>query len=318
MKKIILPVIAAAFITAVAIYAQPNGHVKEDDVKLAQLETLAEQGDTAAMHRLIEFYNVNSTIYVEVEEIIDPDGTEWTAEEVDSVNLANNAETTEHYTERLNYWLEKGIAMNDQIALATKGMRLYYDDEAAAISYLSKAADAGNAQAALFCGSACLNQSRGEEAFKYISLAYELGTPSAGWHLAMCYSAGIGTEPNRDKAVDVMRQAAIMNYPEAVSEMRRIEPDNKMWQHKADSLDITSLTFRLFNKESFEALSIFIPLLVKLLGEGDYLAIGLYKLDGLEFQFGEDGHGFLFGEVLTECFQQQVVVYGDGPVVGIQ
>lgn len=31
---------------------------------------------------------------------------------------------------------------------------------------------------------------------------------------------------------------------------------------------------------------------------------------------GEDGHCFLFGEVLTECFQQNVVVYGDGPVVG--
>ena len=241
MKKIILPVIASAFITAVAIYAQSNGHVKEDVAKLAQLETLAEQGDTAAMHRLIEFYDENSTLYVEVEEVIEPDGTEWTAEEVDSANLANknNAETTKHYTERLNYWLDKEIAMNDPVALATKGMRLYYDDEAAAISYLSKAADAGNAQAALFCGSACLNQSRGEEAFKYLSLAYELGTPSAGWHLAMCYSAGIGTEPNRDKAIEVMRHAAIMNYPEAVSEMRRIEPDNKMWQHKADSLSIT-------------------------------------------------------------------------------
>ena len=60
------------------------------------------------------------------------------------------------------------------------------------------------------------------------------------------------------------------------------------------------------------------PLVIKLLGEGDNLAVGLYELDGLVLQFGEDGHGFLFGEVLTECFQQNVVVYGDGPVVGIQ
>lgn len=146
---------------------------------------------------------------------------------------------TELYSDRLDYWLDKGIAMNDPIALATKGMRLYSQDEAEAVYYLSKAADAGNTQAALFCGSAYLNQSRGEEAFKYLSLAYKLGAPSAGWHLAMCYSDGIGTEPNRDKAIKVMRHAAILNYPEAVSEMRRIEPNNQIWQHKADSLDIT-------------------------------------------------------------------------------
>lgn len=60
------------------------------------------------------------------------------------------------------------------------------------------------------------------------------------------------------------------------------------------------------------------PLVIKLLGEGDNLAVGLYELDGLALQFGEEGHGFLFGEVLMEGFQQQVVVYGDGPVVGIQ
>ena len=73
----------------------------------------------------------------------------------------------------------------------------------------------------------------------YLSMAYKLGSPGAGWHLAMCYSAGIGTEPNRAKAIEVMRHAAILNYPEAVSEMRRIEPTNPVWQHKADSLDVT-------------------------------------------------------------------------------
>lgn len=50
-------------------------------------------------------------------------------------------------------------------------------DEEAAIVYLSKAADAGNAQAALFCGSACRNQGKGDDAFKYLTKAYELGCP---------------------------------------------------------------------------------------------------------------------------------------------
>lgn len=240
MKKIIIAVIAIAFIAVMAIYAQKNEKVTFDDERLIKLESLAEQGDTAAMHRLIEFYDENSSVYVEVEEVIEPDGTEWSAAEVDSLNLANknNVEMTKLYTDRLDYWLEKGIAMNDPVALGTMGMRMYYTDEANAIVYLSKAADAGNAQAALFCGSACLNQGKGDDAFKYMSIAYRLGAPSAGWHLAMCYSAGIGTEPNREKAVEVMRHAALLNYPEAVSEMRRIESDNKIWQHKADSLEI--------------------------------------------------------------------------------
>lgn len=240
MKKIIIAVIAIASIAGMAIYAQKNEKVTVADERLTKLEALAERGDTAAMHRLIAFYDENSTVYVEVEAVMDADGTEWTTEEVDSLNLANksNAELTKHYSDRLEYWLEKGISMNDPVALATKGMRLYYEDEKNAIVYLSKAADAGNAQAALFCGSACLNQGKGEDAFKYLSKAYRLGAPSAGWHLAMCYSVGIGTEPNREKAIEVMRHAALLNYPEAVSEMRRIEPGNRIWQHKADSLEI--------------------------------------------------------------------------------
>lgn len=240
MKKFIIAVIAIASIAVMAIYAQTNENVTVDNEKLIKLESLAEQGDTAAMHRLIEFYDENSSVYVEVEEVIEPDGTEWSAAEVDSLNLANknNAEMTKLYSDRLDYWLEKGIAMNDPVALATKGMRMYFGDEANAIVYLSKAAETGNAQAALFCGSACLNQGKGEDAFKYLSIAYRLGAPSAGWHLAMCYSAGIGIEPNREKAIEVMRHAALLNYPEAVSEMRRIEPGNNVWQYKADSLEI--------------------------------------------------------------------------------
>ncbi len=251
MKKIIIAVIITiTSIAVMAIYAQKGKIVTVDDERLIKLESLAEQGDTAAMHRLIEFYDKNSSVYVEVEEVIEPDGTDWTAAEVDSLNLANknNAEMTKLYSDRLDYWLEKGIAMNDPVALVTKGMRLYYEDEVNAIVCLSKAADTGNAQAALFCGSACLNQGKGEDAFKYLSIAYRLGAPSAGWHLAMCYSAGIGTEPNQEKAIEVMRHAALLNYPEAVSEMRRIESDNKIWQHKADSLEIDFPDFPIISQ----------------------------------------------------------------------
>lgn len=253
MKKIIIAIIAIAAIAGVAFYAHTNETVTDDDEKLVKLEILAEQGDTTAMHRLIEFYDENSTVYVEMEEVIEPDGTEWTAAQVDSLNRSNNnnidPEKAKQYSDRLDYWLEKGIAMDDPMALATKGMRMYYNDEAKAIVYLSKAADAGNAQAALFCGSAFYNQGKGDDAFKYLLLAYRLGAPSAGWHLAMCYSAGIGTAPNRDKAIEAMRHAAILDYPEAVSEMRRIEPDNEIWQHKADSLEIDFPDFSIIPDE---------------------------------------------------------------------
>ena len=240
MRKVITLSIVIVAIIGITIYAQNRESSYPEDKQLKEWEQLAEKGDTAAIHRLIEFYDENSSIYVEVEEVVEADGTEWGATEVDSLNSTNktNAEMTQQYAERLEYWQNKGIVLNDPIALLTKGIRLYYEDEPAAIEFLSRAADAGSAQAALFCGSACLNQGKGDEAFKYLSLAYKLGAPSAGWHLAMCYSAGIGTEPNKDKAIEVMRHAAMMNYPEAVSEMRRVEPTNPVWQYKADSLNI--------------------------------------------------------------------------------
>lgn len=246
MKKTIIILTASLLITGAffALTAQSSDKTNEDAKQLAQWEELAQQGDTAAMHRLIEFYDENSTEPLVIEAAYDAYGNKL---DVDEINAANHrsAEETKIYTERLNYWLDKGIAMNDPVALATKGMRLYYGDEAGAIAYLSKAADEGNAQAALFCGSACMNQGRGDEAFKYLSMAYELGAPSAGWHLSMCYSSGVGTEPDREKAIEVMRHAAMMNYPEAVLEMRRIEPGNKIWQHKADSLEIDFPDFEI-------------------------------------------------------------------------
>lgn len=46
-----------------------------------------------------------------------------------------------------------------------------------------------------------------------------------------------------------MRHAALLNYPEAVSEMRRIESDNKIRQHKADSLEIDFTNFTIIPDE---------------------------------------------------------------------
>lgn len=254
MKKVILGLgVAALLPIAVSLYAQSEKTVV--DPQLQEWEREAEQGDTAAMHRLIRFYDENSYEIVEVEEVVVVDAEEVETDSIvcDSVVVYDAPEvdeaTAELYRQRLNYWLDKGIAINDPIALEVKGMHLYYDNEAEAIPYLAKAADFGNAMAALFCGSAYLNQGKGDDAFKYLTKAYELGTPSAGWHLAMCYSGGIGTELNREKAIEVMRHAAMLDYPEAVSEMRRIEPTNKIWQHKADSLVINFPDFPIIPDE---------------------------------------------------------------------
>ena len=205
------------------------------DPELKTLEKLAENGDTVALHKLLYFYDDNSDIIIEVVEAIDADGNEIVEEEdIESIDNDLN----ELYLERLHYWLNKGLTSNDPVAKSITGRRLYYEDEIAAIPYLAEMAENGDSQAALFCGSACFNQGKGPEAFKYLTLAYEMGVPSAGWHLAMCYSRGFGTEQNKEKAVEVLKQSALLDYPEAVLEMKRIEPNNTLWQNKADSLEI--------------------------------------------------------------------------------
>lgn len=237
MRKVTITAIVISLITAVAVYAQTGFNTADDDVQITKWETLAEQGDTAAMHRLIEFYNENAQYCVE-RELTDSEKEHYRRIGIENATDTIEVMTNGKYVERLDYWLNKGIATQDPLAYFFKGMQLYYTDEAQAIFYLSKAADAGSSQAALYCGSACLNQHKGNEAFKYLSMAYKSGVPSAGWHLAMCYAAGIGTTSDIKKAIETMRHDAMLNYPEAVLEMRRIEPDNKIWQHKADSLDI--------------------------------------------------------------------------------
>lgn len=205
--------------------------------EIRDLESRAEKGDTAAMHRLIEYYNENAVIYIEVVEVVDVEGNSIDLDEPLNESSPND-EFSDYYAIRLDYWLTKGISMNDPIAIAVKGYNLYYTDEKEAIQYLSKAAENGDGKAALFCGTACMNQGIYADAIKFLLQAYELEIPSAGWHLAMIYSSGLGVESNRDEAINYLRHSAILNYPEAVLEMKRIEPYNPLWSHKADSLEI--------------------------------------------------------------------------------
>ena len=63
MKKILLSGIAIVLIASVAVYAQIGKNRIEGNPQLDKWEKLAERGDTAAMHRLIEFYDENSVEY---------------------------------------------------------------------------------------------------------------------------------------------------------------------------------------------------------------------------------------------------------------
>ena len=238
--KVFLAMALMIAIIAVA-FAQDE---KEDVAKLpndvSEWEIQAEQGDTVALHKLLRYLNDNSdyVVYVEVVQVVSADGEDITDE-------ASNDNTTEHdeefadlCSERLEYWLAKGLAVNDPVAISIKGQRDYFYDEESSIESLVKAVEVGDNQAALFCGSACFNQGRYAEAIKYLMMAYDAGIPSAGWHLAMCYSEGLGVEKDNSKAIEFLRHSAMMDYPEAVLEMKRIEPSNPVWKHKADSIEI--------------------------------------------------------------------------------
>ncbi len=256
MKTKILLAVVLIVAAAVVLWAQ-NGehHAPELPDEVTEWERLAEQGDTTALHKLLVFLDDNAPVYVEVEEVIEVEaesgdsivsyGDTIVAEDdivCDTVVTSIDSETEAFYNSRLDYWLSKGLAMSDPVATYIKGMRLYYTDEVQALKYLSQSAESGNSRAALFCGSAYFNQGRGQDAIKYLTIAYELNEPSAGWHLAMCLVQR-GNKTNIEQAIEYLRHSAELDYPEAVLEMRRIEPANPVWQHKVDRLDISFLDF---------------------------------------------------------------------------
>lgn len=88
MEKIFFALIAIVMGIGIAttIFAKSDKPANELDPQVKEWEVMAEHGDTAAMHRLIEFYDEDSIEYVEVEAVVEPDGTEWTAEQIDSLN----------------------------------------------------------------------------------------------------------------------------------------------------------------------------------------------------------------------------------------
>lgn len=239
-----MALICAVFAVAFGHNDKTNKSELPDEIK--KLEMLATNGYTVAMHKLLRFYDDNSPVYIEVEEVIEVESGEEYADtgivvdeniELDSVTSISD-EMEALYSDRLDYWLSRGLEMKDPVATYIKGMRLYYSDEAEALIYLSKAAEMGFGRAALFCGSALFNQGRGQEAIKYLTMADELGEQSAGWHLAMCYVGNAGVKEDAEKTIHYLVKSALKDYPEAVLEMKRIDPDNPLWQQKVDSLKI--------------------------------------------------------------------------------
>lgn len=249
-NKIFLAIVLIGTVIAVAFGQnhKPDNAELPDEIK--KLEMLATSGDTVAMHKLLRFYDDNSPVYLEVEEVLEAEDEngKWVEVEdstfvgdnivCDTVAVAIDAETEALYNARMDYWLSRGLDMKDPVATYIKGMRLYYTDEAEALKYLSQAAEMGYSRAALFCGSALFNQGFGQKAIKYLIIADELGEQSAGWHLAMCYIGNAGVKEDAEKAIHYLVKSALKDYPEAVLEMRRIDPKNPLWKHKVDSLEI--------------------------------------------------------------------------------
>lgn len=234
---IAIVVIAVITVTLYAITYNVNRDQVALPKEIQRLELLAERGDTVALHKLLHFYDENSCEIIEIAEAVSPDGEDITYE-VKSEQEELNTPQNKLYNQRLDYWLSKGISIDDPVAIYIKGMRLYYTDEANALPFLTQAALAGNGQAALFCGSTYFNHGDGLHAIKYLVIADSLGVPSAGWHLAMCYVGKAGVEQDLEKAIHFLVRSGLQDFPEAVLELRRIDTDNPLWQQKADSLKI--------------------------------------------------------------------------------
>jgi tetratricopeptide (TPR) repeat protein len=250
MKTKICIAIGLAIAAIAFVFAQNNNRSKiELPEEIKQLEQIAEDGDTVALHKLLRFYDENAPIYLEVEDYVDASGSEDSIPEEEDPAATIDPELEALYNARIEYWLEKGLAMNDPVAIYIKGMRLYDSlEESEALEYLTKSANNGYAKAALYCGSTYYDLGDFNNAIKYLMIAHNSGETSAGWHLAMCFVAE-GKKGYRQKAIEYLRYSALHDCPEAVLEMKRIEPSNKIWAQKADSLKIDFSDFPIIPEE---------------------------------------------------------------------
>lgn len=182
MKTKICIAIGLAIAAITFAFAQNNNRSKiELPEEIKQLEQIAEDGDTIALHKLLRFYDENVPIYLEVEDYVDASGSDDPTPEEEDPAATIDPELEALYNARIEYWLDKGLAMNDPVAIYIKGMRLYNSLELSeALEYLTKSADNGYAKAALYCGARYYDQGDLDNAIKYLMFAHNSGETSAG------------------------------------------------------------------------------------------------------------------------------------------
>ena len=235
MRSLILFITA---LSACAAIVSAQGQIPgADDIK--RLEQMAETGDTAALHRVLEYYDINAPVVlaaVSEEGIGYDDVCQDTTKTTTPPPPDTGTATSDYFTSRLQYWLEKGLANNDPLATYITGIRLYDKNDAKAMSYLERAAEMGNVDAMMFCGSIYFDAGSIDKAIKYYDLAYKKDVPCAGWKLAGCY---IKTGQYRfDETFDVIYKSANLGCPDAVRMMIKTDPGNPKWRELYERMEL--------------------------------------------------------------------------------
>ena len=209
-----------------------------DDIK--RLEQMAERGDTAALHSVLEYYDINAPVAMTM---IDEKGVGYEEAVRDTTRTATpppsdagvNAE--EYFTSRLQYWLSVGLVKNDPLGTYIMGKRLYFKKNAKAMFYLDRAAELGNTDAMMLCGSIYLDNGTLDKAIKYYYLAYKKSVPCAGWKLAGCYM-DMDPDKYKDQILDALIKSAHLECPDAVRAMTEMDPENPVWKEKNERLEL--------------------------------------------------------------------------------
>lgn len=240
---------------------------KRDTVSaLNTLEKAGEKGDIAACRYLFHYYDsvygTPADAYIEVEEVITPDGDWiWYGEpdkKPEGARLPSEDEMSENITHEIVvqdtvtgkdipiqwYWLRRATQLGDaesqceygevaQFALGTDSAMVWWE----------KSAMQNYPRGVLFYGNELYNQALdkksqtiGLKVFQVLTKAFEYGKelPSAGWHLGLCYMNAVGTSVDYEKGIECLRQSAKYGYPEAIIEMSEIGlEDSSYWENIA-------------------------------------------------------------------------------------